>query len=335
MIREVKGLLRSIGIDRQMINLAYEKALSNFHRADISIFHQFSPPPGGGGHQFLRSLWDEMIKRGIRVENNTISRSTVACLCNSFNFDFDRLCTMKRSKCRIVHRVDGPVGVYRERDEGVDRRIWQFNREHADATIFQSQYALNKHLELGFEFKVPFVIMNAANPKIFHTNGRVAFDPGRKIRLVSVSWSDNINKGAPVYKWLEEHLDWTRYDYTFIGRSPVSFERIPTIPPIPLIELAEHLRQSDIFIFASKHESCSNALIEALSCGLPAIGIDSGSNAEIIKGAGFLFNSPEEIQFLLDRLVDDYMTIQRKIEVPAINNVTDRYLEVMGWKANS
>ena len=36
----------------------------NFEDADLSIFHQFAPPPAGGGHQFLRAFWQESAARG-------------------------------------------------------------------------------------------------------------------------------------------------------------------------------------------------------------------------------------------------------------------------------
>ena len=103
------------------------------------------PPPYGGGHQFLRGLWKELDRRGFTVENNRIPPHTPACLYNSFNFDFDRLRRFARSPCRMVHRVDGPIGVYRGVDDGTDRRIWQINHDLADATIFQSQYSLRLH----------------------------------------------------------------------------------------------------------------------------------------------------------------------------------------------
>ncbi|MGH3136152.1 MAG: hypothetical protein ACRDPV_06640, partial [Gaiellaceae bacterium] len=33
-------------------------------RADIAIFHEFSPPPYGGGNQFLLALRGELERRG-------------------------------------------------------------------------------------------------------------------------------------------------------------------------------------------------------------------------------------------------------------------------------
>src|SRR5690349_8724356 len=48
--------------------------------ADVAIFHDFAPPPAGGGHQTLRALVGELERRGVRVEHNAISSTTRAVL---------------------------------------------------------------------------------------------------------------------------------------------------------------------------------------------------------------------------------------------------------------
>ena len=88
-----------------------------FQRADLSIFHQFSPPPTGGGHQFLRALWREAETCGIKIENNLLSLSTRACLFNSFNYDIRRLQRLRRNSVLYAHRVDRPVGFYRGQND--------------------------------------------------------------------------------------------------------------------------------------------------------------------------------------------------------------------------
>ncbi|MBE9485763.1 MAG: glycosyltransferase family 4 protein [Chloroflexi bacterium] len=297
--------------------------------SDISFFHDFVPPPAGGGHQFLRALWREFERRGIRLEHNTVSKTTRACLFNSFNFNFKRLCQLRRPGCRMIHRVDGPLAVYRGFDDGTDRKIFELNQEIADVTILQSQFSLTKHLELGFDFVQPVVIPNAADLEIFHSRGRQPFNVDRKIRLISVSWSDNLNKGAPVYQWLDDHLDWGRYEYTFVGRSSVSFHNIRMLSPITSEELAKELRQNDVFITASRNDPCSNSLIEALACGLPALYLGSGGHSEIVGEAGFAFQSAEEIPQLLSRLIADYSQRQALIRLPSIAETADKYLRVM------
>jgi glycosyltransferase involved in cell wall biosynthesis len=318
---------------RQVVKSAGQtaaQALSRFHPSDVSIFHDFVPPPYGGGNQFLSGLRGELVRRGWRVENNTVSPATRACLYNSFNFDFDRLRSVRRDGCRMVHRVDGPVSIYRGRDEGIDRRIWEINRDLADVTIFQSEYSRSRHAAIGLVFKQVSVIHNAADPAIFHPRGRVVFDRARKVRLIATSWSDNANKGANVLAWLELRLDWERFEFTFVGRSPVPFARARVLPPMNSHELADQLRAHDIFITASLHESCSNALIEALSCGLPALFVDSGSNGELVKQGGLAFVDREELPRQLEQLVAEYESRQARIDAPVLSEVADRYLAVMG-----
>jgi glycosyltransferase involved in cell wall biosynthesis len=302
---------------------------SRFKSADLSVFHEFDPPPTGGGHQFLRAFINQAELRGFRVENNMISHTTRACLFNSFNFREQRLLRMKRDSVLYVHRVDGPVDVYRGRDDGVDRYIYAVNQKIADKTIFQSRYSLEKHLELGLQFREPVVIMNAADPQIFHSRGRVDFSQDRKIRLIASSWSDNVNKGASVYQWLDENLDWERFDFTFVGRSPITFKSIRMIPPVDSTRMAELFREHDIYITASRNDPCSNSLIEALTCGLPAVYLQSGGHAEIVNQAGVGFEAAEQIPALLDRLANEYPFFQGKISNSSIQEVSKLYLKTM------
>ncbi|MBX3011960.1 MAG: glycosyltransferase family 4 protein [Caldilineaceae bacterium] len=319
----LKRLWRNLATD-------YQVQQAKRQRADIAIFHEFAPPPAGGGHQFLRALWHEFDQRGLRVENNTISPTTRACLFNSFNFDTNRLRRFRRTNCRMVHRVDGPIDLYRGRDSGEDRRIWQINEELADATIFQSHFSLAKHAEVGLLFRNPVVIVNAPDPTIFHNQGRMAFAPDRKIRLLSSSWSDNPNKGAAVYQWLDEHLDWSRYEYTFIGRTPVPFKHIRRVAPLPSTQLADEMRRHDIFITASQNDPCSNALIEALTCGLPALYLQSGGHPELVGTGGLGFAATEEIPALLEQIIDNYTLYQQRIRAPEMSIVAAQYLAVLG-----
>ena len=296
---------------------------------DLSIFHEFEPPPTGGGHQFLRAFWKQAEAYGLRVENNRISRTTRACLFNSFNFNDKRLARMKRGSMLYVHRVDGPIDVYRGRDDGADRGIHIVNKKFADKTIFQSNYSLEKHLELGMQFHDPVVIMNAADPEIFHSDGRVAFSRDRKTRLIASSWSDNVNKGTAIYQWLDEHLDWSRYEFTFVGRSPVVFKNIHMIPAVDSYRMAELFRAHDIYLTASRNDPCSNSLMEALNCRLPAVYLRSGGHPEIVKQAGAGFESAEEIPGLLNQVSDAYEAFQSHISMPSIEKVSEEYLKVL------
>ena len=118
----------------------------------------------------------------------------------------------------MVHRVDGPISSYRGFDDGTDAHIAEVNRELADATVVQSRYSLDAHRALGIELTDPVLIPNAVDPAIFHPPAEREPLAGRRVRIVSTSWSDNPNKGADVFAWLDANLDWDRYELTFVGQ---------------------------------------------------------------------------------------------------------------------
>jgi glycosyltransferase involved in cell wall biosynthesis len=297
--------------------------------ADVAVFHKFAPPPTGGGHQFMRALVGELRRRGVLVETNRISAGTPVCLFNSFNFDFRRLRRFAREDVRLVHRVDGPIGTYRGFDDGTDARIAEVNRVLADATIVQSRYSLAAHRALGIELVDPQLIPNTVDPAIFHPPAQRAALGGRRVRVIATSWSDNPNKGSDVLAWLDEHLDHERYELTFAGRSAETFERVRVLGALPSEEVAAQLRRNDLYLAPSRNDPCSNALLEALACGLPAVFRASGGHPELVGDAGVAFDSPEEVPTALDRLVAELGERRDAIRVQPLAEVADRYLEVL------
>jgi glycosyltransferase involved in cell wall biosynthesis len=298
-------------------------------RADLAVFHEFAPPPYGGGNQFLLALIGELESRGLVVEANRLSGATSACLYNSFNFDFPRLRRFVRDGVRMVHRVDGPIGVYRGFDDGTDRRIVDVNRELADATILQSEYSLEKHHELGLDLRNPVVIRNSVDPAIFHP--APSRDPltGRPLRVIATSWSDNPRKGADVLEWLDRNLDFDSFHFTFAGRTQARLERIQVVGPLASKPLAELLRAQDVYLASSRDDPCSNALLEALACGLPAAFLRSGGHPELVGEAGIGFDEPEELPDVFARLAAELDQRGAAIRVPALADVADRYLGVL------
>jgi len=235
----------------------------------------------------------------------------------------------------MVHRVDGPIGAYRGFDDGADHRIAAINDALAGATVFQSRYSLDKHHELGIELRNPVVIPNAVDPAIFHPPESREPLGGRKVRLVAASWSDNPRKGAETIEWLDRNLDWERYEMTFVGRAPSRFERIRAVGPVASAEIAELFRSRDVYVAASRDDPCSNALGEALACGLPAAYLESGGHPELVGEGGLHFHADEELPQVLDRLVQEIDLRRKAISTPAISDVADRYLEVLGLATTS
>lgn len=306
---------------------------SRAREADLAVFHDFAPSPAGGANQTLRALIRELTRRGVAVEYGAASEHTQAVLFNSFNFDARRLewfSARLSDRCRIVHRVGAVTTLYRGFDDGTDARVAELNRRFAHATVAISQATIDMYGAIGIELVAPRVIHNPVDPEIFHPRGRLPFERGRKTRVVSISWSDNPRKGGPVLKWLERALDWNRFELTFVGNAQETFERIRHVPPAPSHELAALLREHDVFFTATEHDAYSNALVEALSCGLPVVYLDSGGSREAVGRAGFGYTDREEIPGLLDRLRDEYEDRQAAIALPGLDEIVDAYLETLG-----
>ena len=304
-------------------------------RADLALFHEFAPSPSGGGHQFLRALARELESRGVEIEQQRISGGTAACLFNSFNFDFDRLRRFAGRGARMVHRVDGPISVYRGFDDGSDARIAEINAEFAAATIFQSRFSLERHRELGLELRNPAVVPNAVDPAIFHPPAAREPLEGRRVRVVATSWSDNPRKGGDALAWLDRNLDHARYKVTFGGRAPGAFEHVRVVGPLDSEALADLLRTQDVYVAPSRDDPCSNALLEALACGLPAAYRDSGGHPELVGEGGLPFHDDEELGEVLERLVVELEERRAAISTRSIAWVADRYLEVLGLDAGT
>jgi len=320
---------RGVGRAARPVRTNVDWLASRRGRADLAVFHEFVAGPWGGGNQFLRALVDELEGRGLTVEVNTISGGTTACLFNSFNFDFERLRRFARTDVRMVHRVDGPIGEYRGFDDGTDSRIASVNAELADATIVQSRYSLEAHRRLGIALRDPAVIPNTVDPTVFHP--LVSREPlaGRRVRVIATSWSDNPNKGADVLAWLDRNLDHDRFELTFAGRTAERFERVRTLGAIPSPALADELRRQDVYLAPSRNDPCSNAVLEALACGLPVAYRASGGHPELVGEAGLPFEEAEEVPAVLDRLVAELEDRRAAIRLRPLAEVADRYLEVL------
>jgi glycosyltransferase involved in cell wall biosynthesis len=149
------------------------------------------------------------------------------------------------------------------------------------------------------------------------------------VRVVATSWSDNPRKGGDALAWLDRELDHTRYELTFAGRAPARYEHVALVGPLDSNALAELLRAQDVYVAPSYDDPCSNALLEALACGLPAVYRDSGGHPELVGGGGLPFRADEELGDVLERLVAELDERRAAITTHPIGWVVDRYLEIL------
>jgi glycosyltransferase involved in cell wall biosynthesis len=289
----------------------------------IHILFQFREAPWGGGNQFLKALRKYFNLREV-YENDPTKADVI--LFNSHHC-LGEVLKLKREHPEkiLIHRVDGPVRLVRGNGNKLDNVIFAANKSIADGTIFQSEWSKKKcHEQVMGETGYQRVIHNAPDSEVFSPQTK---NTGRdhKTRIIVTSWSSNMNKGFEIYKFLDENLDFGEYEVTFVGNSPISFKNIRSSKPLSSTELASTLRNHDLYLIASKDDPCSNALIEALHCGLPVVARNSGGHPEIVKSAGKLFENQEDVMSAIEKVAKDSTTYRSKIEISSMKTVGNRY----------
>ena len=285
------------------------------------ILFDLKEGPTGGGNQFMKALRDYLRLKNAYAEK---LKDADVVMFNSYQHILQNaLAKIRHPKKIFVHRIDGPIRLYNSMTDKRDKITNTANEVLAEATIFQSDWSREQNYRLGLKKnKLETTIMNAPNPKIFT---KKTTKPEGKIKLIATSWSANKNKGFDVYKWLDKNLDFTKVEMIFYGNSPYKFKHIKTRPAVNSKELANALRQHDIFITASKKDPCSNSLIEALHSGLPAVALHDGGHPEIIGEAGETFKKKEEIPELIQKIIKNYSSYQKKIKLPGMEEQGRKY----------
>jgi len=291
-----------------------------------NILYDFQKGPWGGGNQFLKALKEEFNKQYIYEEE--IYKANVILVNSHHNLRYCFTIKKKYPNKIIIYRLDGPISFVRGQDKGIDKIIALFNNLVVDGIIFQSNWCKEQNKKYFGIFSIyEKIIYNAPDSEIFNEIGKKVFNPEEKNKLVATSWSSNWRKGFNVYKFLDENLDFSKYEMTFVGNSPIKFKNINWIKPVDSKKLAEILKQNDIYITASQKDPCSNSLIEALSCGLPVVVLNDGGHPELVQRGGELFRGKEDIIEKIDKVTEKYSYYQLKIPKFSMEKVARKYYE--------
>jgi len=300
----------------------------------INILHPFVGGPFGGLNQFLKSLRSELIRRNLYAESPHHADIVIYA---SFFFRalefYDLLFTLKRNNPNVIfiHRLDGVIRLTRndEASRVYDEAIIAWAKLISDGIVFQNEFCMRQQYGEGLPQDIPRAIIgNAPDPSFFYP--ATSAPAPLPWRLVYTSWSSNEKKGFPTLRRLDEELDFSRYAMTFVGSLPegYTFKNIRNIAPQRSVALGEILRQQHIFVGLSHNETCSNAVLEAMHCGLPALLRNSGGNPEFVPYGGVaLYDRDEVIPAALETLCADYAVLRDALHPPVIKHIADRYIE--------
>ena len=136
----------------------------------------------------------------------------------------------------------------------------------------------------------------------------------KKLKIVTHHWSDNINKGYDIYYQLHQYCkERNDIELVIFGRKFADgFVEPPAVcGPYKGKELGDMIRDCDIYISASKYDSCPMHILEGISCGLPILYLDhSGGVKDICEMAddiiGEGFTNIEECIKKIDMIRSNY-----------------------------
>lgn len=286
----------------------------------VNILYEISDNPYGGGNQFLKALKKEFVKKGLYASE----KEADVLLYNSHH----NLSAVEKLKTRFpdkkfIHRVDGPIRLYNNMEDQRDFVVYEANHRFADGTVFQSEWSSKANIDLGMKMYQPSkVIHNAVDSSIFF-NQKLTKNSKKK-RIIAASFSPNSNKGFEFYKKLEEALDPLKYEFYFAGQSPVYFSN--NLGCLGSVELAAQLNLSDVYVTASRNDPCSNSLLEAISCGIPVLALNSGGHPELVKDPNMLFNNVTEAKGLIQKICFDKNSTALLTPRRRLSDVAEEYL---------
>ena len=268
----------------------------------VSMNIEKAEGPAGGGNQFANCLESRLAANGHEVFRELVRRlDLILIVSNRFHagttaYDFDAIAEYKElhPNTVVVHRVNDSDEA-KGNNLGINAKMAEASRL-ADFSIFVSGHLRELHLRHGLDAKKPgCVILNGSDEAVFNGEGRAAWAPGGKLRIVTHHWSSNFLKGYDVYERLDQLLGVPPYrgyfEFTCIGNLPlgVEFRNTRVMRHLSGIELAREIKSHHLYVTAARNEPGGQHPVEAMQCGLPVLYLESGSLPEYCGPYGIAF----------------------------------------------
>jgi glycosyltransferase involved in cell wall biosynthesis len=262
---------------------------------------------GMGGMTSFRLKFEAGLKqRGVDVTHNP-DDATESVLVIAGTRNLLPLWRAKRRGLRVVQRLDGINWIHRKKNTGVKHflraeygnLILSFIRSKiATHILYQSEFSHRWWDDWYGKPKVPFsVVHNGVDLNIYNPNGTNDL-PKDKFRLLIVEgnlgggYDMGLDNAIQLSETLAEqyHLPVElmvvgkisdEHKASVQARSRISIQWAGAVPreQIPQIDRSAHLLFS-----ADINAACPNSVIEAMACGLPVVGFDTGALNELVVG---------------------------------------------------
>lgn len=156
------------------------------------------------------------------------------------------------------------------------------------------------------------VIVNAADPHRFYPRDKaqcrkeLGFPEGAFI--VSYTGSFIPRKGTRKLSRVLDHFDDVYSIFIGVGEDAPDCKNILHKGRVPNEKIGTYLCASDVFVLPTQAEGCCNAIVEAVSCGVPVISSDLPFNYDVLDDSCSILIDPDseaELEAGLRRLKED------------------------------
>ncbi len=241
----------------------------------------------GGPTTFLLNLAKYLDQKNVEITNN-INHSDLLFYPISHSF-LDQIVAKSRS-IPIIQRLDGLYyperngKLYFKKNIKAGLSYYVFS----DHKIFQSEFSKKQ----CFSTFSPITqnkyttIINGANRELYYPDNLTPADLGKHIRFITTGNFRHRDMLEPIIKALDQ-LSGLEFTLQIVGPTTENINDLLDRKYITKLgtkkpsEIADLLRQSDIYLFSALNSACPNTLIEAVSCAIPIVGFASGGAKEI------------------------------------------------------
>lgn len=186
------------------------------------------------------------------------------------------------------------------------------------------------------------VFPNAVDDTVFYPRSKI--EMRKKYGFTSsdfiVGFTGNFNESKGVLRLIEAVKGNENIKLVLIGggKNRPESNNIIFKGFLPHDEVPLMLSTCDVFVLPTLNEGCSNAIIEAMACGLPIISSDRAFNYDILDKASAILVDPENVSEIRDAIIKLMESVELRKQLSEISfqkskklSIEKRAVDILEW----